>query len=59
MPPNQSFRQGFCQNCFFEIPSAGDWIMRPELSKAHLGEEDRDLEVRKKYNYNPIGCIWH
>ena len=31
------YRQGFCQSCFFETPNAGDWIMRPELSKAHLG----------------------
>ncbi|WP_298996371.1 DUF2797 domain-containing protein [uncultured Tenacibaculum sp.] len=42
------YRQGFCKSCFFEIPTAGDWIMRPELSKAHLGEEDRDLEYEKK-----------
>ena len=41
------YRQGFCKNCFFDIPSAGDWIMRPELSKAHLGEEDRDLAYEK------------
>ena len=47
------FRQGFCRNCFFEIPSAGDWIMRPELSKAHLGEEDRDLEYEKKLQLQP------
>ncbi len=47
------FRQGFCKSCFFEIPSAGDWIMRPELSKAHLGEEDRDLEYEKKVQLQP------
>jgi hypothetical protein len=47
------FRQGFCKNCFFENPSAGDWIMRPELSKAHLGEEDRDLEYEKKVQLQP------
>jgi hypothetical protein len=47
------FRQGFCQRCFFEIPSAGDWVMRPELSKAHLGEEDRDLEYEKKVQLQP------
>ncbi len=34
------FRQGFCKRCFFEIPSAGDWIMRPELSTAHLDIAD-------------------
>lgn len=42
------FRQGFCKSCFFEIPQAADWIMRPELSTAHLGIEDRDLEYEKK-----------
>ena len=47
------FRQGFCKTCFFEIPSAGDWIMRPELSKAHLGVEDRDLEYEKKIQLQP------
>ena len=53
---NQSkhiFRQGFCKQCFFDIPSAGDWVMRPELSKAHLGLEDRDLEYEKKVQLQP------
>jgi|TARA_B110000285_G_C15063270_1_gene583607 hypothetical protein len=47
------YRQGFCQSCFFETPNAGDWIMRPELSKAHLGVEDRDLEFEKKMQLKP------
>ncbi len=47
------FRQGFCKSCFFEIPTAGDWIMRPELSTAHLGKEDRDLEYEKKVQLQP------
>ena len=47
------FRQGFCKTCFFLIPSAGDWIMRPELSKAHLGLEDRDLTYEKKIQLQP------
>jgi hypothetical protein len=47
------FRQGFCKSCFFESPSSGDWIMRPELSKAHLGEEDRNLEFEKKIQLQP------
>jgi len=47
------YRQGFCKGCFFEIPSAGDWIMRPELSTAHLGKEDRDLEYEKKVQLKP------
>jgi len=42
------YRQGFCKSCFFEIPQAADWIMRPELSTAHLGIEDRDLEYEQK-----------
>lgn len=47
------FRQGFCQSCFFEIPAAGEWIMRPELSKAHLGQADRDLDYEKKMQLQP------
>jgi hypothetical protein len=47
------YRQGFCKSCFFDTPSTGDWIMRPELSKAHLGEEDRDLEYEKKVQLQP------
>lgn len=49
----QIYRQGFCKSCFFETPTAGDWIMRPELSKAHLGIEDRDLEYEKKAQLQP------
>lgn len=47
------FRQGFCKSCFFEIPSAGDWIMRPELSTAHLDQEDRDLAYEKRVQLQP------
>jgi len=47
------YRQGFCKTCFFEIPSAGDWIMRPELSTAHLDKEDRDLVYEKKVQLQP------
>jgi hypothetical protein len=47
------FRQGFCKSCFFEIPQAADWIMRPELSKAHLDREDRDLDFEKKMQLQP------
>tara|TARA_R110001632_G_scaffold18712_18_gene57699 strand:+ start:6487 stop:7281 length:795 start_codon:yes stop_codon:yes gene_type:complete len=47
------YRQGFCKSCFFETPSAGDWIMRPELSTAHLGKEDRDLEYEKAVQLKP------
>lgn len=47
------YRQGFCYDCFFEIPQAADWIMRPELSKAHLDQEDRDLAYEKKVQLQP------
>jgi len=47
------FRQGFCKSCFFEIPAAGDWVMRPELSKAHLDQEDRNLDYEKKMQLQP------
>jgi hypothetical protein len=47
------YRQGFCKSCFFEIPQAADWIMRPELSTAHLDKEDRDLAYEKKVQLQP------
>ncbi len=47
------YRQGFCKKCFFEAPSVGDWVIRPELSTAHLGKEDRDLEYEKKIQLQP------
>lgn len=47
------FRQGFCRSCFFEIPQAGEWIMKPELSTAHLDREDRDLGYEKKVQLQP------
>ena len=31
------FRQGFCYDCFSSSAKVGDWIIRPELSTAHLG----------------------
>ena len=42
------FANGFCKKCFFESPMSGDWIMKPELSKAHLGVEDRNIDYEKK-----------
>ncbi len=47
------YRQGFCKNCFFETPNAGDWILKPELSTAHLGIEDRDLAFEKQMQLKP------
>jgi len=47
------FRQGFCYQCFYEIPQAADWIIKPELSKAHLNQEERDLEYEKSVQLQP------
>ncbi len=47
------YRQGFCKSCFFDIPQAADWIMRPELSTAQLDQEDRDLAYEKKVQLQP------
>ncbi|MCF8322381.1 MAG: DUF2797 domain-containing protein [Flavobacterium sp.] len=47
------FRQGFCYDCFYSSPVVGDWIMKPELSKAHLGIQDRDLAYEEKVQLQP------
>lgn len=47
------YRMGFCYDCFYSSPQAGDWIMRPELSTAHLGIADRDLEYETKVQVQP------
>lgn len=47
------YRQGFCKTCFYETPTAGEWIMKPELSTAHLDQEDRNLEFEKKMQLQP------
>ncbi len=47
------FRQGFCYDCFMSSPAVGDWIMKPELSTAHLDIEDRDLIYEKKVQLQP------
>ena len=47
------FRQGFCYDCFMSSPAVGDWIMKPELSTAHLDQEDRDLEYEKRVQLQP------
>ncbi len=49
----QIYRMGFCKSCFFDTPNAGDWIMRPELSTAHLDIEDRDLTYEKSVQLKP------
>jgi len=47
------YRQGSCYDCFFKMPQMGEWILRPELSTAHLGIEDRDLEYEKEVQLKP------
>jgi hypothetical protein len=47
------YRMGHCYDCFYKLPQTADWIIRPELSKAHLDEEDRDLAYEKHVQLTP------
>ena len=47
------YRMGFCKKCFFESPYASETIIRPELSTAHLGIAERDLEVEQSIQLKP------
>lgn len=47
------FRNGVCYTCLMSLPEMGDWVMRPELSRAHLGEQDRDLDYEQKAQLQP------
>jgi uncharacterized membrane protein len=47
------YRQGFCYDCFYSSAQVGDWIMKPELSTAHLDIEDRDLDYEKSVQLQP------
>jgi hypothetical protein len=47
------YRMGFCKKCFFESPYASETILKPELSTAHLGIQERDLEVEKEIQLQP------
>lgn len=47
------FAQGYCYDCFERLPQTGEWVMHPEKSKAHLGEEDRDLSFEQKVQLQP------
>ncbi len=47
------FAQGMCKSCYFESPQAGDWVMKPELSRAHLGIEDRNLTFEQSVQLQP------
>ena len=44
-----SFGQGFCYSCLQTAPEASETIMRPELSKAHLGIA-RDMDWARKHD---------
>jgi hypothetical protein len=44
-----SFGQGFCYNCLQTSPEASETIMRPELSKSHLGIA-RDMEWARQHD---------
>jgi hypothetical protein len=45
----RSFGQGFCYSCFQTAPEADPSVMRPELSRSHLGIA-RDLEWAQKHD---------
>ena len=47
------FRQGYCYEDFYKLPQSGEWIMRPELSTAHLDKEDRNLDYEKEVQLQP------
>ncbi len=47
------YRNNFCYDCFWTKPEAGESIFRPELSKAHLGIEDRDLAWEVQHHVQP------
>ncbi|MDR1877473.1 MAG: DUF2797 domain-containing protein [Flavobacteriaceae bacterium] len=47
------FAMGYCKNCYFTSPHAGEWVVRPELSTAHLGKADRDLEFESQAQLQP------
>jgi len=47
------YRMGYCKSCFFLVPEASDTIIRPELSQAHLGIAERDLEWEMAFQLQP------
>lgn len=47
------YSQGHCKPCFFTTPATAEWVMKPELSKAHLGIAHRDLAYEKKVQLQP------
>ena len=49
---SKSFSQGFCYPCFRDAPQNAEFIIRPELCRAHLGE-GRDPEWEEKHHNQP------
>lgn len=47
------FANGVCYQCFSTSPDMGQWVIRPELSTAHLGQEDRDLDYEQQAQLQP------
>lgn len=47
------FAMGCCKNCYFTSAHTGQWVVRPELSTAHLGKADRNLEVEAQAQLQP------
>jgi hypothetical protein len=47
------FAMGYCKNCYFRSPLAGQWVIRPELSTAQIGKADRDLEIEALIQLQP------
>ncbi len=44
----KTFMQGFCYPCFINSPRTSECILKPELCKAHEGQ-DRDMEWSEKH----------
>ena len=44
----KTFMQGFCYPCFISSPKTSECILKPELCKAHEGQ-DRDMEWSEKH----------
>ncbi len=47
------FANGVWYQCFMQLPEMGEWVIRPELSRAHLDEEHRNLEFEKRVQLQP------
>ncbi len=47
------FAMGCCKNCYFTSPHTGRWVVNPELSTAHLGQADRNLEIEAEAQLQP------